>query len=180
MLAAQASSVAPEVYGGIPTCMLTCVRVLCRYSIGKILGAGSFGVVREAVHLATHRRWAHGCSLSPVCATGHAAAHAPTGTVPACSGVLRCACLLMVWRHCITELAVHGVGVEPACMRVNREVTRQLTRSACWRRYACKTIPKIPKRGQGTPRYLLKLQTEVDAMQQLGPSFDAVSLKVLS
>lgn len=65
-------------------------------------------------------------------------------------------------------------------MRVNREVTRQLTRSACWRRYACKTIPKIPKRGQGTPRYLLKLQTEVDAMQQLGPSFDAVSLKVLS
>ena len=45
-------------------------------------------------------------------------------------------------------------------------------------RYACKTIPKIPKRGQSTPRYLLKLQTEVDAMQQLGPSFDAVSLKV--
>lgn len=44
--------------------------------------------------------------------------------------------------------------------------------------YACKTIPKIPKRGKGTPRYLLKLQTEVDAMQQLGPSLDAVYLKV--
>lgn len=44
--------------------------------------------------------------------------------------------------------------------------------------YACKTIPKIPKRGKGTPRYLLKLQTEVDAMVQLGPSLDAVYLKV--
>ena len=45
----------------------------------------------------------------------------------------------------------------------------QLTRSACWRRYACKTIPKDPQAGAGHPRYLLKLQTEVDAMQQLGP-----------
>ena len=45
-------------------------------------------------------------------------------------------------------------------------------------RFACKTIPKIPKRGKGTPRYLLKLQTEVDAMVQLGPSLDAVYLKV--
>lgn len=44
--------------------------------------------------------------------------------------------------------------------------------------YACKTIPKVPKRGKGTPRYLLKLQTEVDAMVQLGPSLDAVYLKV--
>lgn len=44
--------------------------------------------------------------------------------------------------------------------------------------YACKTIPKVPKRGKGTPRYLLKLQTEVDAMVQLGPSLDAVFLKV--
>ncbi|CAL8463887.1 g3422 [Coccomyxa elongata] len=43
--------------------------------------------------------------------------------------------------------------------------------------YACKTIPKVPKRGKGTPRYLLKLQTEVDAMVQLGPSLDAVYLK---
>ena len=39
-------------------------------------------------------------------------------------------------------------------------------------------VPKIPKRGKGTPRYLLKLQTEVDAMVQLGPSLDAVYLKV--
>ncbi len=39
-------------------------------------------------------------------------------------------------------------------------------------------MPKIPKRGKGTPRYLLKLQTEVDAMVQLGPSLDAVYLKV--
>ncbi len=45
--------------------------------------------------------------------------------------------------------------------------------------YACKTIPKLPKKGRGTPRYLLKIQTEVDAMLQLGPSLDAVVLQVL-
>jgi len=45
--------------------------------------------------------------------------------------------------------------------------------------YACKTIPKLPKKGRGTPRYLLKIQTEVDAMLQLGPSLDAVFLQVL-
>jgi serine/threonine protein kinase len=72
----------------------------CRYELGKVLGAGSFGIVREAVGKRT-------------------------GT-----------------------------------------------------HFACKTIPKVPKRGKGTPRYLLKLQTEVDAMQQLGPSLDAVYLKV--
>lgn len=37
---------------------------------------------------------------------------------------------------------------------------------------------QVPKRAGSTPRYLLKLQTEVDAMQQLGPSLDAVYLKV--
>lgn len=71
-----------------------------RYAIGKVIGAGSFGVVREAVHKKTN---------------------------------------------------VH---------------------------YACKTIPKLPKKGRGTPRYLLKIQTEVDAMLQLGPSLDAVFLQV--
>ena len=71
----------------------------CRYTIGKVIGAGSFGVVREAVHKKTN---------------------------------------------------VH---------------------------YACKTIPKLPKKGRGTPRYLLKIQTEVDAMLQLGPSLDAVFLQ---
>lgn len=45
------------------------------------------------------------------------------------------------------------------------------------RKYACKSIPKIPKSGRSTPRYLLKLQTEVDAMSQLGASLDAVYLK---
>jgi calcium-dependent protein kinase len=45
------------------------------------------------------------------------------------------------------------------------------------RQYACKTVPKMPKRGKPTPRYLLKLQQEVDAMQQLGGSFDAVYLR---
>jgi calcium-dependent protein kinase len=73
---------------------------MCRYEITKVLGAGSFGVVREAV---------------------------------------------------------------------DRDTGRQ---------YACKTVPKMPKRGKPTPRYLLKLQQEVDAMQQLGGSFDAVYLRV--
>lgn len=74
---------------------------MLRYTIGKVIGAGSFGVVREAVHKRTN---------------------------------------------------LH---------------------------YACKTIPKLPKKGRGTPRYLLKIQTEVDAMLQLGPSLDAVFLQVL-
>ena len=57
-------------------------------------------------------------------------------------------------------------------------VVREVVHRKTERHYACKTVPKIPKRGNGTPRYLLKLQTEVDAMQQLGSSFDAVHLKV--
>lgn len=47
------------------------------------------------------------------------------------------------------------------------------------RSYAVKTIGKIPKRGMPTPRYLLKLRTEVEIMQQLGYSLDAVHLKVM-
>lgn len=73
--------------------------LVCRYHIGKVLGAGSFGIVREATEKTTNRR------------------------------------------------------------------------------FACKTIPKIPKRGLCTPRYLLKLQTEVDVMQQLGASLDSVHLQ---
>ena len=57
-------------------------------------------------------------------------------------------------------------------------IVREVTLRSTDRRYACKTVPKIPRRGNGTPRYLLKLQTEVDAMQQLGSSFDAVHLRV--
>jgi hypothetical protein len=38
--------------------------------------------------------------------------------------------------------------------------------------------PQVPKRGACTPRYLLKLRTEVEIMQQLGYSLDAVNLKV--
>jgi calcium-dependent protein kinase len=45
-------------------------------------------------------------------------------------------------------------------------------------RYAVKSVPKVPKRGVPTPRYLLKLRQEVDAMQQLGASLDAVYLAV--
>lgn len=36
---------------------------------------------------------------------------------------------------------------------------------------------QVPKRGLPTPRYLLKLRTEVEIMQQLGFSLDAVNLK---
>ena len=59
-------------------------------------------------------------------------------------------------------------------------IVRQAVDRGSGRRYACKTVPKMPKRGKPTPRYLLKLQQEVDAMQQLGGSFDAVYLRVLS
>ena len=49
--------------------------------------------------------------------------------------------------------------------------------------YAVKTIPKKPhglgkKSKPPTPRYLLKIQTEVEAMNQLGASLNAVFLKV--
>ena len=37
---------------------------------------------------------------------------------------------------------------------------------------------QVPKNARATPRYLLKIQTEVDAMQQLGGSLDAVFLQV--
>lgn len=36
---------------------------------------------------------------------------------------------------------------------------------------------QVPKNARATPRYLLKIQTEVDAMQQLGGSLDAVFLQ---
>ena len=71
-----------------------------RYIIGKVIGAGSFGVVREAIQ--------------------------------------------------------KGSGIP----------------------FAVKSVPKVPKRGVPTPRYLLKLRQEVDAMQQLGASLDAVYLAV--
>lgn len=56
-------------------------------------------------------------------------------------------------------------------------VVRECTERDTGRRYAVKSIPKQPKNAKSTPRYLLKLQTEVDAMGQLGASLDAVYLK---
>ncbi|KAG1656568.1 hypothetical protein FOA52_009056 [Chlamydomonas sp. UWO 241] len=56
-------------------------------------------------------------------------------------------------------------------------VVRECVEIATGRRYAVKTIGKVPKRGMSTPRYLLKLRTEVEIMQQLGTSFDAVTLQ---
>lgn len=57
-------------------------------------------------------------------------------------------------------------------------VVRQATENQTGNQYAVKSIMKIPKNGRPTPRYLIKLQTEVDAMRQLGASLDAVHLKV--
>lgn len=56
-------------------------------------------------------------------------------------------------------------------------VVRECIERGTGRRYAIKSIPKMPKNNKATPRYLLKLQTEVDAMRQLGASLDAVYLK---
>ena len=56
-------------------------------------------------------------------------------------------------------------------------VVREARDRATGRLYAVKSIPKTPKGNKPTPRYLLKLQTEVDAMGQLGASLDAVFLK---
>lgn len=57
-------------------------------------------------------------------------------------------------------------------------VVREATERKSKRKYAVKTIPKSPKSSKATPRYLLKLQTEADAMGQIGASLDAVFLKV--
>ncbi|KXZ54832.1 hypothetical protein GPECTOR_4g903 [Gonium pectorale] len=56
-------------------------------------------------------------------------------------------------------------------------VVRECVEKATGRVNAVKTIPKVPKRGLPTPRYLLKLRTEVEIMQQLGYSLDAVNLR---
>lgn len=56
-------------------------------------------------------------------------------------------------------------------------VVRSCTERSTGKKYAVKSIPKMPKNHKCTPRYLLKLQTEVDAMGQIGSSLDAVYLK---
>mmetsp|Transcript_39199 Transcript_39199/g.92893 ORF Transcript_39199/g.92893 Transcript_39199/m.92893 type:complete len:628 (-) Transcript_39199:95-1978(-) len=44
--------------------------------------------------------------------------------------------------------------------------------------YACKSIPKVPKKQTHTnPHHLLKIRNEVDCMYRLGASFDAVFLR---
>ncbi|KAG2424379.1 hypothetical protein HXX76_014588 [Chlamydomonas incerta] len=56
-------------------------------------------------------------------------------------------------------------------------VVREVVEKNTGKTAAVKTIPKVPKRGLPTPRYLLKLRTEVEIMQQLGYSLDAVNLR---
>eukprot|EP00878_Enallax_costatus_P016451 GHUV01017256.1.p1 GENE.GHUV01017256.1~~GHUV01017256.1.p1 ORF type:complete len:245 (+),score=43.19 GHUV01017256.1:347-1081(+) len=55
-------------------------------------------------------------------------------------------------------------------------VVREGIEVATGRRFAVKTVSKVPKRGAPTPRYLLKLRAEVEVMQQLGVSLNAVYL----
>ena len=56
-------------------------------------------------------------------------------------------------------------------------VVREAVQKSTGWRFAVKSVPKQPKRGVPTPRYLLKLRQEVEAMQQLGASLDAVYLQ---
>jgi len=73
----------------------------CRYKLGKVLGAGSFGIVREATERKTGRRYA--CKTipkvpaRPCLATlaragpaGHASARRPGPPVRACRGAAAC------------------------------------------------------------------------------------------
>ncbi|KAI8467471.1 MAG: kinase-like domain-containing protein [Monoraphidium minutum] len=53
---------------------------------------------------------------------------------------------------------------------------REAVEADTGRRFAIKTVSKVPKRGPPTPRYLLKLRAEVEVMQQLGVSLNAVHL----
>lgn len=55
-------------------------------------------------------------------------------------------------------------------------VVREGIKVATGKRFAVKTVSKVPKRGAPTPRYLLKLRAEVEVMQQLGLSLNAVHL----
>eukprot|EP00798_Chlamydomonas_sp_ICE-L_P018146 gene18146-24586_t len=56
-------------------------------------------------------------------------------------------------------------------------VVRECLERSSGKRFAVKTIDKFLKRGPPTPRYLLKLRSEVEIMQQIGFSLDAVNLK---
>ncbi|KAF5838700.1 kinase-like domain-containing protein [Dunaliella salina] len=56
-------------------------------------------------------------------------------------------------------------------------VVRECVEINSGKRFAIKSIPKKPKRGPCTPRYLLKIRAEVEIMQQLGFSLDAVNLR---
>lgn len=56
-------------------------------------------------------------------------------------------------------------------------IVRRCTEIKTGKDYAIKTLPKIPKKGPPTPRYLLKLRNEVDVMRQVGNSLNAVHLQ---
>ncbi|CAD7701182.1 unnamed protein product [Ostreobium quekettii] len=55
-------------------------------------------------------------------------------------------------------------------------VVRRCIEKESHKEYAVKTLPKTPKKGPPTPRYLLKLRNEVDVMRQVGNSLNAVHL----
>jgi len=69
--------------------------------------------------------------------------------------------------HVSTMLGSGSYGV--VCKGLDRRTLRE---------YAIKSIPKLPKHGGNTtPKYLSKIQTEVECMMQLGTSLNAVFLK---
>ena len=155
---------------------------LRRYDITGVLGAGSFGIVREAVDRSTGRKCVSGASGAP--ALFPRAMNLTKGSSRRGGTHRRVGPKSL----CVSEGPVAVKHDTHQSIRSRSDARRRKHRPDGCRlclfkrvvgdRYACKTIPKMPKRGKATPRYLLKLQQEVDAMQQIGASFDAVYLRV--
>ena len=110
----------------------------------------------------------------PACSACLSACRTAPAPAPACP------------KHPPTPLPARPSAGLPACSYVMGSVlgagsfgvVRECTDRRSGRRFAVKSISKVPKNARATPRYLLKIQTEVDAMQQLGGSLDAVFLQV--
>ena len=121
------------------------------YSLGAVLGAGSFGVVRECTDRRTGRRFAVK-SINKV----------RSGTDGLHVVVAATLCL------CETPLCSFQPSLRMLCRVAGQPCCYAPAVNLC----------QVPKNARATPRYLLKIQTEVDAMQQLGGSLDAVFLQV--
>ncbi|KAG1675746.1 hypothetical protein FOA52_012402 [Chlamydomonas sp. UWO 241] len=76
------------------------------------------------------------------------------------------------WARDLTDKYVLGRALGAGSFGVVREATEVAT----GKRYAVKTIGKVPKNKMSSPYYLRKLRAEVEIMQQLGGSLNAVNL----